>query len=108
MVRFAENVYTTDSTRSRLDQIKWKTVCGIGMLNVYFITPAMSGKDLFDIYSAVNFKQRSFRKSNLVILGVAGGESEAYMLVENIINDALEKCGDVTKIRNYINSYIDN
>lgn len=108
MVSFAKNVYTTDSVKGKLGQIKWKTICGIGMVNVHFITKAMSDKDLFDIYSAPNFKQRDFRKSNLVIWGVAGNYNEAYELVEIMISDALTKCDDVSAIREYFDSYLDN
>lgn len=108
MVRFTDKLYFTDSVKSKIGQIKWKTVCGIGMVNVHLITLALNEHDLFDIYSAANFKQRGLRKSNLCIIGVAGGYSDACELVESMINEALLQNQDVSRIRAYFNAFVND
>ena len=108
MIRFAENLYTTDSVSSKVSQIKWKTVCGIGMIGVYFITLSLSENDLFDIYSATVFKQRGLRKSNLVILGITASHDEAVLLVSDIINDYISKGYEIALMRQYFEEFINN
>lgn len=76
------------------------------MISTYFITLSLSENDLFDIYSAKVFKQRGFRKSNLVIIGVAGSYDEATELVAEIINNILQKGVDIKDIRSFCEKHV--
>lgn len=106
MIRFIDNLYCTKSVESKVSQIKWKTVCGIGMVSVYFITLSENGRDLFDIYSAAVFKERGFRKSNLVILGIAGSYEEATILVSDIISESIRSGTDIKNLRKEYEDYV--
>jgi len=106
MIRFVDNIILADTLNKKLGQIKWKTVCGIGMTGVYFITLSLSDRDLFDIYSSAVFKQRGMRKSNLVILGIASSEENARELVAHMIEDYLSKGLDIAGLREYYENYI--
>lgn len=107
MVRFAEDLYTSDSVMSRLSTIKWKMACGIGMINTFFITMSLSSEDLFDIYSASMFKQRSFRKSDLIIIGIASDMDEAKNLIVQMIDECIDATGSALNARKYFeNKYI--
>lgn len=101
MVSFAKDLYTSEEVTSKVSTIKWKMACGIGMINLFFITMSQSTTDLFDIYPAVVFKQRSFRKSNLKIIGIASSPADANSLVETMINECIRETGDVMKVREY-------
>ena len=107
MIRFADSLYYTEDVYSKISQIKWKTVCGIGMLSVYFITLTDNKKDLFDIYSSSVFKQRQLRKSNLVIIGIAGSYNEAIELTGRMINECLASGCKATELRTRFENYAD-
>ena len=106
MVRFVDMPYASETVRSRLSSIKWKLACGIGMTRVHFITLADNKCDLFDIYPAAVFKQRSMRKSDRIILGVADSSDSATKLIESMIGECLENDGDLSDIRGYFERYI--
>ena len=80
--------------------------CGIGMTRLHFITVADNGRDLFDIYPAAVFKQKYFRKSDRVIIGVAGSYNSATELVERMINDCLQDRGNIFDVRTYYEDYV--
>ena len=106
MVRFVDKPYVSDSVRSRLSAIKWKMACGIGMTRLHFITLADSRNDLFDIYPAAVFKQKSMRRSDRVIIGIAGSYKAATELIEAMILECLKSRGDLFDIRAYYEDFI--
>ena len=106
MVRFADKPYITQKIKPKLSSIKWKMVCGIGMTGVCFITLADNGRDLFDIYPAAVFKQKVFRKSDRVIIGIADSNKAATELVEEMIKECLAVRGDLTDIRGYYEDFV--
>lgn len=106
MVKFVDKLYATESVSSKLSSIKLKTVSGIGMINVYFITMALSEHDIFDIYSASVFKQRGLRRSDITILGVAGGYMEAVELTNQMITDCINDGVDPLELRMYFEKYV--
>ncbi|MCR5673326.1 MAG: hypothetical protein K6F87_06380 [Lachnospiraceae bacterium] len=106
MVRFVDKPYVTKAVGSKISSIKWKMACGIGMTGLHFITLSDNGKDLFDIYPAAVFKQKSIRKSDRVIVGIADNYTSATGLIETMINDCLNDRGDLSDIRGYFEQYI--
>ncbi len=106
MVSFVDRPYVSDKVNSKLSSIKWKMACGIGMTGIHFITLADNPKDLFDIYPAAVFKQKSIRKSDRVILGVADSYSSATKLIERMINECLSTDGGSSDIRGYFEEFV--
>ena len=106
MVRFVDRPYVTRAVKPKLSSIKWKMLCGIGMTNVRFITLADNANDLFEIYPAAVFKQKSMRKSDRVIIGVADSADSAKELVAGMIGECIGKCGDYSRIRGYYEDFI--
>ncbi len=106
MIRFVDKPYITKAVGPKLSSIKWKMTCGIGMVGTFFITLSDNGNDLFDIYPAKVFKQKSIRRSNKVIIGIAHSRDSAKELVCDMINDCLGDRGDLTDIRGYFEDYI--
>ena len=106
MVSFVKDPYVTDRIRPKMSSIKWKMACGIGMTNIHFITLADNKNDLFDIYPAAVFKQKSIRKSDRVILGVAHSYNAATSLIETMIQDFLKEHDDMSALRAYYEDYV--
>lgn len=106
MVKFIDKPFVSDSISPKVSKIKLKTISGIGMLNVYFITLSLSGNDIFDIYSSTVFKQRGFRKSNIIILGIADGYDAALEIVNEMISECLVNTKGDLDIRKYYENYI--
>ncbi len=106
VVRFVDKPYTTDGVSHKLSSIKWKLACGIGMVKVYFITLADNRSDLFDIYPASVFKQKRFRKSGRVVIGVADSYKGACGLIENMVTDCMNDRPDLSDIRGYFELFI--
>lgn len=106
MVRFIDNIFCSDSIKAKADSIKWRAVCGVGLLNVSFITLSENGTDIFDIYPGLLFKQKAIRKSDMIIIGIASGREAATELVEQMINRALADTGDISEVRKYYEKYI--
>ncbi len=106
MVRFVDKPYVTDAVRPKMSSIKWKLLCGIGMTHIHFITLSDNKKDLFDIYPAAVFKQKTIRRSDRVILGVADSHKSATGLIETMIRECLQDRGDLSDIRGYYEEFI--
>lgn len=106
MVRFVDKPYVSDGIRPRLSSIKWKMLCGIGMVGLHFVTLSDNENDLFDIYPAAVFKQKSIRKSDRVILGVADSYENATAMIEEMVRESLDKCEGPGGIRAYYEQYV--
>ena len=106
MVRFVKDPYMSEPVRPKLSSIKWKMACGIGMTHLSFITLADNGKDLFDIYPAAVFKQKSIRRSDRVIIGIAESSKAAEELVRVMIDDCRRSSGDLLDVRGYYEKYV--
>lgn len=106
MVRFVDRPYMTKKAERDISSIKWKMACGIGMTGYHFITLSDNDKDIFDIYPAPVFKQKQFRKSDRVIIGVADDMASARELTGIMIKECLDNCGALDNIRGYYERFI--
>ncbi len=106
MVRFVDRPYMTERVRPKISSIKWKMACGIGMTGYHFITLSDNDKDIFDIYPAAVFKQKVFRKSDRIIIGVADNMESARTLTGSMIQECLDDCCDPGNIRGYFEKFI--
>lgn len=105
MIRICENAYVSDGMSGKVSNIKWKLALGIGMINTFFITLSSNESDVFDIYSAVLFKQKRFRGKNLHIIGIAKNEADARELIMKMFDDLYSKKGSYDNAREYFVNY---
>ena len=105
MISFSENLYSTKATKPSVNQIKFKIISGIGTVRLYLITLSANGMDLFDIYPAMQFKQRSMRKRNFLIVGIAESRRAAMELTALMIKDCADKTGSLDNMREYFDSF---
>ncbi|MBQ9765217.1 MAG: hypothetical protein IJW18_03360 [Lachnospiraceae bacterium] len=68
--------------------------------DVFVITEAFNGYDLFDIYPANVLMQRYFKNKEYQVIGIAKGYDEAIGLVQVIIEDLYCKRG-IKNLRTY-------
>ena len=106
MVRFVDRPYLTEKVTGKISSIKWKMACGIGMVGYHFITLSDNDKDIFDIYPAAVFKQKHFRKSDRIIIGVADSIDSARELTGNMIKECLDKGGNLDDVRGFYERFI--
>lgn len=106
MIRFVDEPFMAESVTAKLSVIKWKMATGAGLTGLHFITLADNPRDIFDIYPAPVFKQRIFRKSDRVIIGIAGNHNSAVALVEKMIGNCAKNSGSLDDIRGYFDKYI--
>lgn len=101
MLYFCDELYTTESIRPKMNQIKFKLISGIGTVNLYLITFASNELDVFDIYASTYFKQKNLRKRDFYIVGMAESQSLAYELIQTMIQECIDNTGSANNIRSY-------
>lgn len=101
MVRIIKDVFTTDSTKSKVSIVKWKLSTGIGMTNTFLITLASNSSDVFDIYNGSVFKQKQMRKMDLTVLGIAESASAANNLVITMLDSYEQNKNDNQSARDF-------
>lgn len=108
MVRIIKDVFTTDSTKSKVSIVKWKLSTGIGMTNTYLITLATNSSDVFDIYNGSVFKQKQMRKMDLSVLGIAESASAANNLVVSMLDFYDKNKNDDQSARDFFTEIINS
>lgn len=93
-MRFSEKLYLSRSMEGKDKKIRSKLNSGAGLIGVYCIAVPSFGSDPLEIYNASELKQRWYRRSPLLIVGLAGGRKEACYLSANILSEIYEKQGD--------------
>ena len=99
-MKWADNLYVSEKASKRREKIIRRASKNAGLLNVYFITLATNGKDLFDIFDASYLKLLSFRKQDLDVVGIAVNKADALELTIRILTDVYQQTGDV-RIRDF-------
>ena len=99
-MRWADNLYVSDSAYKRKEKIIRKANRNIGLVRVCFITLASNPENLLDIFEAKYLKQPSFYKQDLDVVGISADKGEAAELVCRIIDDIYQETGDVD-VRSY-------
>ena len=57
------------------------------------ITLPENDRNLLDVFETIQFKQSSFHKKKLTVVGIAIGKDEAFALVQKIVQDVYEQTG---------------
>lgn len=86
-MRWADNLYLSESTRKKKNKIIRKANRGVGMVSIYFITLASNPENLFDIFHAALLKQPAFYRQNPYVVGIASGYEEALELTTRMVED---------------------
>ena len=87
-------LYVGPEAAKKQSKIIWK-------LNIYLVTLASNGKDLFDILPSHLLKQKALRRNLPMIVGIAVGYEEAVDLVVGIVEETIQKTGG-TDVRQYL------
>ena len=95
------NLYVGESIRHKKKRIIHKIRHRSFFTRAYVITLSASHSNLLDIYAASEFHQKYFPVKQLIILGIAGDEDEAYELAAGIIMEVYTLQGDFD-VRSYI------
>ena len=94
-------LYVGPEAAKKQSKIIWKLKCGAGMLNIYLVTLASNGKDLFDILPSHLLKQKALRRNLPPIIGIAVGYEEAVGLVTGIVEETIRETGG-TDVRQFL------
>ncbi len=95
------NLYVGKNAKKKQRKIIRKLKTNAGMLNVYLITLAANGRDLFDIISSSYLQQKALRRNLPMIVGIAWGYEEALELVKEMIQEVFQETKDV-QVRAYL------
>lgn len=63
------------------------------MLDIWLVTEAANGRDVFDIISSGWLKQKAVRKNLPEVIGIAKGYEEAVELVKQIVDETYAQTG---------------
>lgn len=75
--------------------------------DLYLITFAANGEDLFDILSSAYLKQPALRRNLPEIVGIAQGREEAIALVQQILEATLKETGRAD-VKSYLQQHRKN
>ena len=89
-MKFYKNLYVGE-TVEHVGVIKQKLKIH-AMVRVYLVTLAY-GDDQLEIYSSMLLKQKYFRKHAPIIIGIASDYEEAVGIVQQIVEESLERTG---------------
>lgn len=92
-MKWYPDLYVGKQAEKKKDVILRRLRWNIGQLDVYLITEASNGKDLFDIVFAGELKQKAVRRNLPRIIGIAKGYGEALELVEQIVMESIDSLG---------------
>lgn len=92
-MRWAVNLYTTESTKKVLPRIMQKVGKRKVQPGIRLITLASNEQNLLDIIPAVSYLQKGLAGLSPDIVGVAKGQEEAEALAAQIVSDVWKQSG---------------
>lgn len=92
-MRWAVNLYTTESTKKMLPRIMRRVRKKKLLPTVKLITLASNEKNLLDIIPAEAYLQKGLAAMNPDIVGIAKGQEEAEALAAQIVFDVWRESG---------------
>lgn len=97
-----QNLYVSKNVEKKKKKLMSKIEKNAGLVDVYLITEASNGRDLFDIVSTASLKQGGIYRNIGKIYGMARGYQEAVDLVVQIVEEVYANTGD-GNIKEYLN-----
>lgn len=104
-MKWYSRLYVSENAKKKQKKIIRKLNTNAGMLNVYLITLASNGVDLFDIISSAHLQQKPVRRNLPMIVGIACGYNEAVELSVQIVQETIESTGGVN-VRQYLSEKV--
>ncbi|MCI7812333.1 MAG: hypothetical protein SO016_13395 [Lachnospiraceae bacterium] len=87
-------LYVGKQVSKKRKQIVWKIRHHKKVYDVYLITLASNGKDMFDIFLAGYFSFPALERNCPLIVGIAGSHFEAVNLAVTIVEEVYRKTGN--------------
>ena len=95
------DLYLGDSVLDQKNKVINKIKRGEITLNKYVIALPKNGSDTLEAYPAVLLKEKWYEKSDVFIVGLAGGDDEAKEVMQLIIDDCYRETNGVN-VRDFI------
>jgi len=93
---FSANLYLSDSMYSqKMDKLKKRLVERPILTKVFLLTISTNPNEQLDIIESKYLSFPYYNEHPLYVVGLAGSHGEAVALVEKIVQDCLDKRGDV-------------
>ncbi len=93
-MRFIKNLYLSEGMKDREKSIRLRLKLGAGVAGAYCIAVPLFGSDPLEIINAAVLKQRWYRRSKLLIVGMTETFNEAELMSADILMDIHEKQGN--------------
>lgn len=100
-MKWYPELYVGSHAKKKQKKIIRKLKTNAGMLDVYLITLAANGEDIFDILSSAWLQQKGIRRNLPLIVGIACGYEEAVQLAVGIVEEVYRETGDV-QVQSYL------
>lgn len=100
-MKWYPELYAGENAKKKQRKIIRKLKINAGMPDVYLITLAANGRDIFDIISSVWLQQKGVRRNLPMIVGIACGYEEAVAVAVGIVEEVYRETGDV-QVRSYL------
>jgi len=92
-MRFYDKLYIGESIKHPL-VTKWKLRIAAGQFHVHVIVISQNGDNQLECFHNALFKQKSYRKCDFLVVGIAGDYSEAIELITKITQDCVNETGN--------------
>lgn len=100
-MKWYPELYAGTNAKKKQRRIIRKLKRNVGMLDVYLITLAANGTDIFDIISSAWLQQKGVRRNLPMIVGIGCGYEEAVEVAAGIVAEVYRETGDVL-VRPYL------
>lgn len=93
-MKWYRNLYLTEGMRGNRRELIEKIEKNAGLWDVYLVTLAANGQDLFDIFSTKMLLQPPLHGHCPMVVAIAKGSGEAQELAAHLAVEAYERNGD--------------
>lgn len=100
-MKFFNKLYLSHEYKKRKDELIDKLEHNKVELEMYLIVLNQSTRNHLDVFHAVHLKQGIFSQTDLFVVGIAKGKTDAFELVEKITQDVYNETND-TDIKGYV------
>jgi len=100
LISFHNKLYVAEDLLKDKAKVIKKMKKGKLQMGVFVITLPVSQSDTLEIYPSYVLLQKVYKKLELTVVGLAGGQDTAFGLVEKMMNDCL-KANENADIRGF-------
>lgn len=95
MIEWYPDLYVDQKTEKKIKKIMARIEKGKPALNIYAICIPTNPNNLFDIINVNELLFRYYKRKTVRIVGLASGKDSAVHVLKDMIDDMLEKSGDL-------------